>query len=125
MSNDNTDLRPLIREALAKGDKSGGVMLETGAFLDIDAVGEYIYATMPGVTVTWQANGMPLTSGWPGLIPKPAPKRRVKGWVNVHLGEGYEPWLGDVHDSKDEADDYAGSERIACIEIDVEEGEGL
>ena len=55
----------------------------------------------------------------------PAPKRkvRVKGWVNVYLGDH-----SILHHSRAAADTCASDDhRIACIEIDreVEEGEGL
>ena len=50
----------------------------------------------------------------------PAPKKRIKGWANIY------PWgMSSRYDTKAEADESAGDGRIACIYIDVEEGEGL
>ena len=52
------------------------------------------------------------------LIPKP---KRIKGWINVY------PYcyIYGLYPTKKEADENADPQRIACIEIDVEEGEGL
>jgi hypothetical protein len=51
----------------------------------------------------------------------PAPKRRVKGWLNVYYG-GIQ---GGMYETRDEADTSATHDRFACIEIDCEEGQGL
>jgi len=53
----------------------------------------------------------------------PAPKKiKVEVWVNVYP-DGY----FNTYDSKDDAEAYGQSTRIACkrIEFEVEEGEGL
>lgn len=47
------------------------------------------------------------------LIPRP---KRIQGWVNMY------PWS---HASKGEANMAAGRDRVACVYIDVPEGEGL
>jgi hypothetical protein len=56
------------------------------------------------------------------LAPPPRKKVRVQRWLNIDAD-------GTVsfYDSRAEADGYRFSDRIACIEIDleVEEGEGL
>ncbi len=56
------------------------------------------------------------------LAPPPKKKVRVQRWLNIDAD-------GTVsfYDSRAEADGYRFSDRIACIEIDleVEEGEGL
>ena len=51
---------------------------------------------------------------------KPRIKRTI--WVNV-----YPDTVGNNYESKESADDSRGSNRIACVklEIDCEEGEGL
>lgn len=58
------------------------------------------------------------------ITPKPEP-RRIKGWVNVYDFNNIN--FGNIHASKAEADKHVNriAERIACIEIDVAEGEGL
>jgi len=43
--------------------------------------------------------------------------RRIKGWVNLYRGR--------VFSDKHTADHYAQTDRLACVYIDVEEGEGL
>lgn len=50
----------------------------------------------------------------------PAPKKRVTGWANI-----YSWGMSSRYDTKAEADESASNGRIACIYIDVEEGEGL
>lgn len=47
----------------------------------------------------------------------PAPKKRFQGWVNVYAGSTFA--------DRKNADLRAGPFRVACIPIDVEEGEGL
>ena len=47
----------------------------------------------------------------------PAPKPRIKGWVNIYAK--------NTSDNREQADLRAGSTRRACICIDIEEGEGL
>lgn len=48
------------------------------------------------------------------------PRPRVKGWVNV-----YHNYASKMRPSKERADAFADPARLACIYIDVEEGEGL
>lgn len=61
------------------------------------------------------------------LVNAPAPKRRIQGWVNLwaHDARGFE--VGAVFATKALALAAAGfnERRLACIYIDVEEGEGL
>ncbi|RWE44218.1 hypothetical protein [Mesorhizobium sp.] len=56
--------------------------------------------------------------------------KRIKGWVNIYPDvNGNMPSKVIVnnclHGTKDDADDHAMTGRIACIEIDVLEGQGL
>lgn len=55
--------------------------------------------------------------------------KRIKGWVNVNptqfLTMGDVASSGNVWSTKQLADNAASPNRIACIEIDVLEGEGL
>jgi hypothetical protein len=54
------------------------------------------------------------------ITPNPEPKR-IQGWLNI-----YSWGLGSLRDTREEADGQIGAnERIACIPIDVAEGEGL
>jgi hypothetical protein len=50
-------------------------------------------------------------------------KKKIKGWVNVYK-EGF---VSDLYNSRETADHGASliNDRIACIEIEFEEGEGL
>ncbi len=75
----------------------------------------------------WEARQWPADGRLAGLMAaacdlvevKPRIQRKV--WVNV-----YERGTGDVHTSRDSADEFSIG-RIACVEIDidVEEGHGL
>ncbi|MBR0721781.1 hypothetical protein [Bradyrhizobium manausense] len=53
--------------------------------------------------------------------------KRIKGWLNVYLpGDGRDEMFSCVHKTREKADAVMfASERIACIEIDVLEGQGL
>ncbi len=62
-----------------------------------------------------------------------APKR-IKGWINLYGKKSYNPdealangglRHGNVYPSKPIADDSAVGERIACVEVEFTEGEGL
>lgn len=57
------------------------------------------------------------------LEPIPAPKKKFKVWVNLHELDG--AIYGDVFSSRVRADNNSSRTRIACKEIDVEEGEVL
>lgn len=48
---------------------------------------------------------------------------RIKGWVNVYRRCGRMVYIG--HESQEKATKRAGVDRIACLPIDGEEGEGL
>lgn len=53
-------------------------------------------------------------------------KPRVKGWVNIYKKDkGYGVGMGGIFATKDIADKNSGGDRIACVEIDVEEGHGI
>lgn len=62
------------------------------------------------------------------VTPKPEP-RRIKGWVNVYSNTTDDSYLVVFRDSREEADEnkkfFDKDRRIACIYIDVAEGEGL
>ena len=55
--------------------------------------------------------------------------KRIKGWVNIYLSKlpgGYE--CGSFYRTKEEANhwkSYKGGERVACLPVDVLEGQGL
>lgn len=132
---DTNDLRPLIRAALEAGDKSGGVQLRDGTEVVIytaDALGPLYpihgYAlNSADLPAAWKSNGGAYITGAPSpydLIPRPAPKRRVKVWVNVNIGFDGRVY-GGVYPGKYGADRCSTGDRIACIEIDCEEGQGL
>lgn len=80
--------------------------------------------------IMWERNGFYNVGEHPSpfdivaITPKPEPKR-IKGWVNV-----YAPRLRPIihfslYEQKEDADASAGQGRIACVCIDVAEGEGL
>lgn len=48
-------------------------------------------------------------------------RKRVRGWINIYSHD----CVVFTYDTKKEADKYAMKGRIACVYIDVEEGEGL
>lgn len=66
-------------------------------------------------------NGLDLVDEW-------KEPKRIKGWFNVYtttMGKpDKHPW-GYLHPTREAADADAGPGRIACIELDVLEGEGL
>lgn len=58
------------------------------------------------------------------IIAPPAPKKRVKGWLNLYPGNG----TSILYNTRGMADQEATNSRTtrsACIEIDFEKGEGL
>ncbi len=59
------------------------------------------------------------------LIRRPVKRR---GWVNVYecnFGATCGAEVGAIHSTRDDADRRKGADRIACIEIEFLEGEGL
>ena len=54
------------------------------------------------------------------LLNAPAPKKRIKGWLSIYPNGN----TGSVRPTRAKCDELAASNRIACIEIDVEEGHG-
>lgn len=67
----------------------------------------------------WTLNGGWLTEGECRNDLIDVPKEHTV-WVNV-----YRALLSSVHPSREKADALAASNRIACLEITFEEGEGL
>lgn len=61
------------------------------------------------------------------LMPAPTPKKRVQGWLNIYPGpeDGGYHYHSSVFKNKEDANYRSNKHRIACISIDVEEGEGL
>ena len=53
------------------------------------------------------------------LVNSPAPKIRVKGFVNVYPCRGG-VYLGCLNFSREKADAGAMTDRVSCIEIDIE-----
>lgn len=52
---------------------------------------------------------------------RPAPKKRIRGWVNISPS-GYG---SRIYPNREVADWLSTESRIACVYIDFEEGEGL
>lgn len=59
------------------------------------------------------------------IINAPVPKRKFTFWVNVYPETINKQWSIALHNDKKYADMMAGVQRIACIKIEFEEGEGL
>ena len=68
---------------------------------------------------SWTLTGR--NSGHDDLIAEWVEPKRIKGWVNI-CSSG-QPGL--IHETKREADRVADGGRLACIEIDCLEGDGL
>lgn len=58
-------------------------------------------------------------SGTHDLIPRPVRRRK---WINIYKNQEH---YSTLFDSKEDADGRNGMDRIACIEIEFTEGEGL
>ncbi len=74
------------------------------------------------ITATRQGRTLKHEQSLDDLV-SPAPKKiKVEVWTNVYPDRDFA-----TYDSKDDADRFAGNNRIACkrIEFEVEEGEGL
>jgi hypothetical protein len=50
-------------------------------------------------------------------------KEKHEGWVNVYIGGG--EIFSALHPTRKEADECSDGDRIACIKIEYEEGEGI
>ena len=85
-----------------------------------------ILVVIDGRTVCWELDGKNSVQGL-SLFMAPPPKKRIRGWVNVFLSDDGKPFVGsDIWGSQEEAIFHPFlKRRIACIEIDVEEGFGL
>lgn len=60
------------------------------------------------------------------LIAEWVEPKRIKGWVNIYNTPGGNYECGSYFSDKSEADTWTEyAERVACIEIDCLEGEGL
>lgn len=71
----------------------------------------------------WSSTGRRMTSAQQDTDLLAAP-RRIKGWVNIYKSTGFPQYnCGTVFDDKKYCE--PSSQRIACIYIDVEEGEGI
>jgi len=71
---------------------------------------------------SWMADGAPWIPAEGGqLVPVPQ-KVRVNGWLNV-----YDSRMPIVHATRKDADKAASSNRVACVQIDIEltKGHGL
>jgi hypothetical protein len=113
----------------------GPVKLANGEDAFIDAINEeqehYRYIgrirnfKSEWIAAGWHANGrlMWATAYHPGnLAPPPKKKVRVQRWLNIDADGTF-----SSYELRSEADTHCFSDRIACIEIDieVEEGEGI
>lgn len=57
------------------------------------------------------------------LIEKP---KIIKGWINVYIpGYGENEAASTIWNTKEDADSAACEDRIACIQVEFKEGEGL
>jgi len=85
------------------------------------------YRTNEGwwLSSAWHADGRYSISDYKNDFDLIEVKRRIKRdvWLNVYEDDNY----GDCYPTKELADKYFDSRRIACVKltIDVEEGEGL
>lgn len=91
--------------------------------------GKSIVAIVGGFAHEFYGDGRthgPQTDYWLDLIP---PKRRIQGWVNVYpamVGRNESACAGvPIFSDRRHADESATAQRLACIYIDIEEGEGL
>lgn len=75
------------------------------------------------VSVQWRDGGLCANrSSKYDIIEVP---KRIQGWVNVYkLSEGGF-YFGGIWEIKEQADIGDAPDRIACIPVDFEEGEGL
>ena len=55
------------------------------------------------------------------MTPPPRPKRVVKKYVNLYMKEDLFTYMGWAYDSKEQADRSKSHNRVACVEIEVEE----
>ena len=58
------------------------------------------------------------------LVNAPAPKKRLRGWVNIYRDNGGLDTLLS-YPTREYADLSALKDRLACVYLDIEEGEGL
>lgn len=88
--------------------------------------GEYVDKTF-----FWNASGVCYTERKFNIVAEWVEPKRIKGWVNIvaknpenpsssHVGR-----LTCVWPTREMADAYCAYDRLACIEIDVLEGQGL
>lgn len=77
--------------------------------------------------ITWTSDGRFISGNEDDfdLVAEWVEPKRIKGWVNVYDSALSSESAGGVHPTKRDADEYAMPHRLACIEIDVEEGHGL
>ena len=67
----------------------------------------------------FKLSGESYTSPFLRIYNAPAPKRKFVRWMNVYEARG------QTHHSREAADACAMSDRIACVRVEFEEGEGL
>ena len=85
-------------------------------FIDGEAHNRAHVWTAKGEWLRCKISGKDLIAEWS----EPAEPKRIKGWLNIDADN-----MTRLFDTRREADNGAFSDRIACIEIDVAEGEGL
>lgn len=72
-----------------------------------------------------EGRAYPTTESHLDLLNSPAPKKRIRGWANIYSQTD----ISSIHSTREQADKQSGGRfgrpRLACIEIDVEEGHGL
>ena len=67
----------------------------------------------------WRSNGGWILNEQRNIDLVDVPVKHTR-WINVYNGNIYH-----THPTRKEADEYGGTNRIACIKIEYEEGEGL
>lgn len=77
------------------------------------------YRLPDGEPLRWTANGAFRIDGIDSEYDLIEVKPKIVRWLNLYSHTGC------VHQSREQADDGADDNRIACIRIEFEEGEGL
>ena len=91
-------------------------------FADGSTLRVFGYIEGAGIAI-WRTDGCYFSDGAAAssdLVAEWVEPKRIKGWVNID-----EDYCAYRYDTRKQADAKASKDRIACIEIDVLEGEGL
>ncbi|MBR0800960.1 hypothetical protein JQ615_36935 [Bradyrhizobium jicamae] len=91
------------------------------------APGEQAVGWVEWSSCSWNMEGSfyaDLTTNDLDLVEELGEPRRIRGWINIYPGIACDT-AGPLHANKDTADKCSGIDRIACVEIDAGEGQGL